>query len=189
MKKALIIHGWDGNPKEPLHTYLKVRLESLGLEVSVPAMPNPATPFIDDWVREVGENFDNQDIIIGHSIGCQAVLRFLETLSNKTKVPLVLLIAPWMELDAQTMAEEGEGIIAIAKPWMETPIDFNKVKSNIEKIVAIFSDNDPYVPLDQANLFKKELGADIYIEKNQGHFTVSDGFQKLEHFDLLENFL
>jgi len=181
MKKALIIHGWDGNTKEPLHQYLRGELESLGYEITIPSMPNPATPVIKDWVDKIKSIFNEKtDLIIGHSIGCQAVLRFIETLDSKVSISKVILIAPWMKLDMNTIEEEGEEVIAIAKPWMETPIDFDKVKKIVKSIVAIFSDNDSYVPLDQVEYFRGKLGAVTYVEHNQGHFTVSDNFEKLQ---------
>jgi len=181
MKKALIIHGWDGNPNEPLHQYLRSELKFLGYEVNIPKMPNPAVPVIKDWVGKIKEVFDEEtDLIIGHSIGCQAVLRFIETFDSNLSIPKVILIAPWMKLDMNTIEEEGEEAIEIAKPWMETPIDFNKIKRLVKSVVAIFSDNDMYVPLDQVEYFKEKLGATIYVEHNQGHFTVSDNFKKLQ---------
>ncbi len=181
MKKALIIHGWDGNPKEPLHQYLRGKLEPLGYEVTVPSMPNPATPVIKDWINKIDSVFDMEtDLIIGHSIGCQAVLRFIETLDTKVSIPKIILIAPWMRLDINTIEEEGEEVIEIARPWMETPIDFDKVKKIAKSIVAIFSDNDCYVPLDQVEYFRDKLGAITYVEHNQGHFTVSDNFMNLQ---------
>lgn len=181
MKKALIIHGWDGNPNEPLHRYLKGELEKLGYEVTVPKMPNPEAPVIKDWINEIDKiSGASNDVIIGHSVGCQAILRYIETLKPDIEIPRIVLIAPWMKLDENTIKEEGEEIAEIAKPWMKTPIDFEKVKKRANKFVAIFSDNDPYVPLDQADLFREKLNAEIFIENNQGHFTESDNFQSLQ---------
>ena len=181
MKKVLIIHGWDGNPEEPLHQYLKKTLEELGYEVTVPLMPDPERPIIKDWIEKIEEVLDDSyEIVIGHSIGCQAALRFLESLESDLIIPNVILIAPWMKLDQQTIEEEGEEVVEIAKPWMETPIDFEKVLKRISKVTAIFSDNDPYVPLDQSHFFHDNLNAEIIIEKNQGHFTETDNFIKLQ---------
>jgi len=181
MKKALIIHGWDGNPTEPLHQYLRNELESLGYKVIIPEMPNPDTPVIKDWVDKIDEVFDSEvDLVIGHSIGCQAILRFIEKLDSDVFISKIILIAPWMKLDMNTIEEEGEDATKIAQPWMETPIDFNKIKRSVKKVVTIFSDNDTYVPLDQIDFFKEKLEATIYTEHNQGHFTVSDGFEKLQ---------
>lgn len=161
--------------------WLKSNLEKAGHQVTVPAMPDPGTPTIASWVGKLQETIkpNTETILVGHSVGCQAVLRYLETLSDEVKIAGVVLIAPWMELDQQTITEEGEAVIAIAKPWMETPINFTKMKSHIGKTVAIFSDNDPYVPLNQKDLFARELNAEVVVENNKGHFSVGDGITEL----------
>ncbi|MCR4274782.1 MAG: alpha/beta hydrolase [Candidatus Campbellbacteria bacterium] len=181
MKSAYIIHGWDGNPDEPLLQWLKTNLEAKGVAVVVPAMPEPSTPKIEPWVATIAEiSTPNEDsLYIGHSVGCQAVLRYIATLPAGTRIAGIVLIAPWMALDEETIREEGEESVAIAKPWMETPIDFAKIRSVVGKSVAIFSDNDPFVPLDQQELFKKELNADIIIEHNMGHFAPDDNITEL----------
>ncbi|MBI2057894.1 MAG: serine hydrolase family protein [Candidatus Yanofskybacteria bacterium] len=178
-KKVYIIHGWDGSPNEPMLQWLKISLEEKGYEVFVPEMPEPAVPKIESWVGKLKEVIllNEETVFIGHSIGCQAILRYLETLNENIRIAGAVLIAPWMELDKQT--EEGQEVVEIAKPWMETPINFQKVKSHLGKVVAIFSDNDPFVPLSQKDLFEKELGAEIIIESGKGHFTVGDGIDKL----------
>src|SRR3989338_4384154 len=100
-KKVYIIHGWDGSPNEPMLQWLKVSLEEKGYEIFVPEMPEPAVPKIESWVGKLKEIMspNNNTVIVGHSIGCQAVLRYLETLDESTKITGLVLIAPWMELD------------------------------------------------------------------------------------------
>lgn len=181
MKNIYIIHGWDGSPEEPLLQWLKSNLEKAGNQVTVPAMPEPGTPTIEGWVGKLQETIQpNEDtILVGHSVGCQAVLRYLEILPEEVKISGIVLLAPWMELDQQTIIEEGEDVVAIARPWMETPINFAKVKSHFGKAIAIFSDDDPYVPLAQKELFARELDAEIIVENNKGHFSVGDGISEL----------
>jgi predicted alpha/beta hydrolase family esterase len=59
----------------------------------------------------------------------------------------------------------------IAKPWLETPINTDKIKTLTKNIVAVFSDDDPDVSLDDSKLFKERLGAKIIVEHNKGHFS------------------
>ena len=49
----------------------------------------------------------------------------------------------------------------------------------MKKSIAIFSDNDPLVPITDSKIFEKELGAKIIIENNKGHFSGSDGITEL----------
>lgn len=177
MKKVFIVHGWDGNPDEPVLKWLRLKLEEGGYSVSAPAMPNPETPKIESWVNKLGEAVGviTEDIIlIGHSVGCQAVMRYLETLPENSKISGLLLLAPWMKLDEETIKEEGPEVVEIARPWMETPIDFEKIKNTADKITAIFSDNDPFVPLDQEEFFRNKFSAKTIIEHSKGHFSPSD---------------
>ena len=173
MKKVIIIHGWDGSPEEPMHKWLKMKLEEKGFEVIVPLMPNPEEPEIKAWINKIKEilkNPDKETYFIGHSVGCQGVLRYLETLNPDIKIGGAILIAPWMHLDDKTIEEEGEEIVEIAKPWMETPINWKKIKKHSNNFICIFSDNDPYVPLNNKVLFKKNLSAEIIIENNKSHY-------------------
>jgi uncharacterized protein len=182
MKRVFLIHGWDGSPKEPMHKWIKKTLEEKGFHVYVPEMPNPEKPEMKSWnkkIREVVGHVNKEDIFIGHSVGCQAVLRYVEKLNESEKLKRIILIAPWMHLDKKTIEEEGEESIEIAKPWMETPIDFNKIKTHCNEFVGIFSDNDPYVPLSNINIFKNNLNAKILILKKKGHFDPSSKVDKL----------
>ena len=179
--KVYIIHNWDGSPDEPMLQWLKSSLEARDYTVTIPAMPDPATPKIDDWVEKLTRTIspNEQTVLIGHSIGCQTILRYLATLPPNKKFAETVLIAPWMQLNEKTIKKEGKEVVAIAKPWIETPIDFEKVKAGAGKIVAIFSDNDKYVPLDQKIIFEEKLRARIITEKNKGHFTADDGVKTL----------
>lgn len=181
MRRVFIIHGWGGSPKEPMHKWMKANLEKNGFEVITPEMPNAAEPKIKEWIgklKEVVQNPDEETFFIGHSIGCQGVLRYIETINPKIKIWGIVLIAPWMHLNEETIKEEGEEVIEIAKPWIETPINWEKIKLHTNKFVCIFSDNDPYVPLSEKELFQEKLGAKIIVEHNKGHFTESDNIKE-----------
>lgn len=181
-KRIFLIHGWDGSPNEPMHKWIKKVLEAKKFEVFVPNMPNPEKPKINSWIKKINdivEPLNNNDIFIGHSIGAQAILRYVEKLNNNIKINKIILIAPWIFLDKNTVKEEGDDIKKIAKPWMETPIDFTKIKSLCDNITAIFSTNDSYVPLANSKIFEKKLDAKILILKNMGHFDSSNKINKL----------
>src|SRR3989344_4225379 len=124
MKRVYIIHGWGGSPREKTNEWLKRELQKRGYEVIVPEMPDTDEPKIKNWVekiRKVVGNPDKNAYFIGHSVGCQGILRYLETLDLKTQIGGAVLIAPWIKLDEETIKEEGEESIRISKPWVETP--------------------------------------------------------------------
>lgn len=181
VKKVYLIHGWGGSPKEPLHKWIGNKCKEKGLEFTSPEMPNPEEPKIEAWIgkiKEIAKEVDEEVIFIGHSVGCQAVLRYIETLNEKI-MGKIILIAPWMKLDEKTIEEEGEEVKEIARPWMETPINFDNIKKSVGDIICFFSDNDPYVPISGELFFKDKLEAKTILLKNRGHFDSSSGVKNL----------
>jgi len=177
-KKVYIIHGWGGNSNERWLAWLGGQLENKGYEVTIPDMPNTETPRIEEWVGYLQKlilNPDEDTFFVGHSIGCQAIIRYLEKLEN-AKVGGVVFVAGWFDLTGLESDEEKE----IAKPWLEIPINFEKVKNTASSFTVILSDNDPYVPLTETKeIFEKKLGAKVIVEKNKGHFTKDDDIFEL----------
>lgn len=85
-KRVFIIHGWDGSPQNCWFPWLKNELEKKGFSVGVPPMPHPEIPTISDWVNciavAVGQP-DENTFFVGHSIGCQAILRLSSSIQCK----------------------------------------------------------------------------------------------------------
>jgi uncharacterized protein len=181
-KRAFIIHGWDGSPQEGWFPWLKKELETLDFDVFVPAMPHPENPTIEDWVgllESLVNGSDEDTNFIGHSVGCQTVLRYLEKLNGK-HVGNVVLVAPWLTLTSAATPDAASEITA--KPWVETPINLAKIRNVAKKYTAVFSSDDPLVPLkENMDLFKKQLGAETMLEENKGHFSGDDGVVELPH--------
>lgn len=181
MKKVIIAHGWDGSPEEPMLKWIREEMQTEGFEVVAPLMPHPETPTIADWVPALGDAAgtpDEETYFIAHSVGCQTTLRYLETLPEHTKVGGVVLIAPWFLLTMENL-DDGESP-EIAKPLLETPIDFTKILTHTDKIVGIFSDNDPFVPLvSNQDLLDKKLHAQTIVLHDKGHFAESDNVTTL----------
>lgn len=177
-KRAFIIHGWGGNPNEPLLHWIAEQLTELGFEVHAPQMPDTDYPTIKTWTTHLASVVgtpQSTDIFVGHSIGCQTILRYLETLPDQTRTQGVYMIAPWFTLTGLETTEEE----ATAQPWVDTPIDFAKVRQHTDTFFAVFSDNDPFVPLSNKETFEKELGAKTSIEHGKGHFIAGNGVVEL----------
>lgn len=173
MKRVYIIHGWGGYPAECWFPWLSVELEKRGIQVEVPQMPNADTPRIDEWVSHLEKLIgtpDKETYLVGHSIGVQTVLRYVERAGST--VGGVLAVAGFFTLSDEAFDDEEDR--EIAKPWLETPIDNEKVKANAARITAIFSDDDPYVPLENVEYFAQRLDAKTITEKGKGHLGGSD---------------
>ena len=179
-KRVFIIHGWEGYPEEGWFPWLKQELTKVGFEVFVPQMPEASNPRIYNWVPKIAEVVgipDENTFFVGHSMGCQAIARYVESLPDNTKVGGAVFVAGFFKHLIEE--EDDPELQEIRKHWLGTPIDFDKIKPRLGKSVAIFSDDDPYVPLDNQDDFRDKLSSKIVIESNKGHFSGSDGVVEL----------
>lgn len=180
MKRVFIIHGWGGNPNEGWLVWLGKELKSRGFEVFIPEMPNTWSPKINEWVNKLTEvvgKSDSQTYFVGHSIGCQAVMRYLEQLSESQKAGGAIFVAGWFNLTDETWDETYTK--EIADEWIHVPINFKAIKERVNKLILVNSDNDPYVPISDAELFKKRFNIDIIMLENKGHITGEDNVHEL----------
>lgn len=164
MKRVIIVHCWDGYPAYCWYPDTKKTLEAEGFQVLVPEMPETNAPKLSLWLPKlqelVGEP-DEETYLVGHSSGCITILRYLEQLKEKQKIGGAVLVAGFTD---DLGYEE-------LKNFFETPIDFEKIKTKANHLVAIHSDNDPYVPLKHGDIFKEKLGAEVIIKHEMGHFS------------------
>lgn len=173
MSRIFLIHGWGGSPDSDWFLWAKKELEQKGYKVIVPVMPDTENPKIQPWLQKLSEvvgSTRKDDIFIGHSIGTLATIRFLESLNEAQKVNKVILIAPWHSL---TLDENEDP--EIAKPWIEEFVDWERVKSKADKVIAVFSKDDPFVPFEEnLKFFKDKLNPEIIIKDKMGHFNQSE---------------
>lgn len=170
MKRVFIIHGWDGVPNDAWKPWLKKELEKRGFQVIAPQMPGGSNPKLEEWLMTlssvVGEP-SKSDYFVGHSLGCIAILKYIETL-QKIKIGGCVLVSGFI---TSLRIKETEN-------FFEKPLDF-RVNRKIQHIAAINSDNDPYVSIAKANEIKDKLGAKLIIEHGLGHISKSSGVKEL----------
>ena len=185
LRRAFIIHGYLSNPNEAWLPWLRGELEERGYLVSLPPMPHPDRPVISEWIdfiaKLVGEP-DDETTLIGHSLGCQGLLRYLETVGaagkSVAKTVLVAGIFPTGMSPADTDMETGGD--PVLDPWFSKGLDPAKVRKAAGNCTVILSDNDPYIGVDRARaVFSATLNPKIIIEHGRGHFNEDDGVVEL----------
>lgn len=157
----------------------KQRMHDRGYTVIAPLMPDRDAPRIEPWVAAVADAVGTPDPdthFVGHSIGCQAILRYLAGLPERSRVGHVVLVAPWMNLSGKPRPDDER---EIARPWLTTPIDTDAVRRYTEDITCIMSDDDPEVPLSDADIFREKLDARVITETGMGHLGGDSGITEL----------
>ena len=179
-KRVFIVHGWDSFPEDCWFPWLKSELEKRGFEVHVPQLPDAAYPELGKWVPALAAavgTADQDTYFVGHSMGTKTIVKYCEGLPEGVKIGGIVFVAGFLK--RLHGLEDVEEVQEYAKRWLETPVDLAKAKSHFDKSIAIFSDNDNYVPLDNVDDFRDKLGSKIIIEHGKLHFSGSQGFKEL----------
>jgi len=171
MKKVYIIHGYGGNPNKNWFPWLKVELEKLNVEVNVLSMPDTDNPTYSQWLSYLQSQIKNPDInsyFVGHSLGCITILQYLNNLKPNIKIGGVILVAGF----ASPIK------INEINSFFEIPLNREKIKNSVKKIVAISSDDDPYTPYEQSQEMENLFGAEMIKIHKGGHLNEKTGYTK-----------
>jgi predicted alpha/beta hydrolase family esterase len=167
--EVMIIPG-NGNTPITNHwyQYAKNEFEKLGLEVIAENMPDPELARKEIWIPFIKEKLSNDEdaILIGHSSGAAAILKFLE--ENKCK--LAILVGAYHS-DLGDEMEKKSG-------YFDTPWKWDKIKNNANKIVIFASQDDPFIPISEPRLIKEKVNAEYHEYKDEGHFGSGNATKK-----------
>lgn len=180
MNKIYLVHCWDGTKNDGWYPWIDEKISNSDNKVIRFNMPNTESPKIEEWISELNKQvnkLNENTYFIGHSIGCQTIMRYLET-KEITRIGGILFVAPWLDLLPE--AVEDEESYNTAQPWINNPIDFEKIKQFTNNISCIFSNDDYFVSLDQEKEFRKKLSAKTIIVNNKGHISQDDNIYELQ---------
>jgi len=157
----MIIPG-NGNTdiNENWFPYVKNALEKLGIKVIAENMPDPDLARKKFWVPFIESKVGNDKscILIGHSSGAVAILRYAET--HKIKIAIIVG-ASYTHLNDKKEKLSGY----FDKEWK-----WNKIKENCNCIIQFASTDDPYIPIDEARYISQKLNTKYHEYNDQGHF-------------------
>ena len=165
VKNAILIHGTSGSPRSNWFEYISSYLEEKGYEVFRPQLPDRDRPNLEHqlpYLLKSGFKFNSETIIIAHSAGCPLTVALLEALD--VKVDKVILVAGYLKpLN-----------IDIVKPTLKTNYDFEKIKSNANKIFILNSDNDNYgcTIEAQGKYMAQVLGGELIEMMGEYHMSI-----------------
>ncbi|MDD4990872.1 MAG: alpha/beta hydrolase [Paludibacter sp.] len=167
-----LIPRWAGNVHSDWYDWLSTEIKSkYQIDIVRLEMPDWNEPNVTESVSFLTSNIkelDENTYFIGHSVGCQAILRFLneQSKTNKQlKIGGFLFIAGWLEVDNPWIT---------LKPWLEIEsIDFEFVSNNVGYKKLVISTNDPFTSDYERNklLFNRYLSTKTNIYPNKLHFN------------------
>lgn len=169
MKNVVILHG-TGETKESFwFPWLQKQLEQKGYSVSIPTLPDADYPDLIKWLPvALQETYSPETILIGHSAGGPLQLSVLEKINVKIKQAIIV------SGYARPKGEKKE-----AEKVLQDTYNWQKIADNVDDIILINSDNDPWGCNDEEGRYMLDkLGkGKLIIPKGEGHMG-SDSFNQ-----------
>lgn len=181
MKNVVILHGTLGSPQGNWFLWLKHQLELRGCTVWLPELPHAEHPRLSEWAAYVQKEcpfpLDENTLIVGHSSG--AILALILAQEQSGTKPIGGIICVSVFHDNSLRWEPNNDLFDVAFNW-------KRILAQGASPLFIHSDNDPYVPLEQAQYVAENCHAELITIPGQGHFNLEQSKDYMQFPKLLE---
>ncbi|WEY92895.1 alpha/beta hydrolase [Bacillus subtilis] len=169
-KQVYIIHGYRASSTNHWFPWLKKRLLADGVQADILNMPNPLQPRLEDWLETLSlyqHTLHENTYLVAHSLGCPAILRFLEFSGFAKSLPTL-----------QMLDEFTQG-----------SFDHQKIIESAKHRAVIASKNDQIVPFSWSKELAQQIDAALYEVQHGDHFLENEGFTSLPIvYDILTSY-
>lgn len=170
--KAILIHG-NGGATAGDHwlPWLARKLTGLGLDVLNRTFPDNVKARAKFWLPYIEElGADDQTILIGHSSGAVAAMRYAETHR--------LLGSVLVGVCHTDLGDSGEA----ASGYYLAPWQWERIRANQQWIAIYQSTDDPLIPVAEARFVAAQLKCSYFEFKDRGHFVDAREFPEIVEF-------
>ena len=181
MKNAFIIHGFNGDTTYTFGPWLKTVLEQKGYNVVMPEFPIRSEATYNGW-SQILDNyidlFDEQTIIVCHSIGNPFILRYIY--QHQLSPLLYISVAGFCKL--YTIPDRDD----LNKAFVEfkvAPSNIEYCKNHIKYRYSLYSNNDHAVPFEILEDFIKQLNSNPVFIKGVGHMGNRNNIHSLPQIE------
>jgi len=178
MKRAVLLHGTDGQPSDQWFPWLKSQLEHDGFHVFAPILPENHTPDKDvyaSFLKSSGWDFRN-NIMVGHSSGATTVLNLLSE-DWFPAIHTAILVGTFLNEKWTKNAawyEPGQ-----FKNLFKERYDYESIKQKSKHFYFVHGDDDPFCDIDDAKTVSEKLNGTFLTIKQGHHLGGSSGVTEL----------
>jgi len=161
--RIVLIHGYKASPEMGFWPWLREELVKRGHEVIAPELPNPAEPDCEEWVVAIDKAImrpQGDTIFIAHSLGCVALLHYLEQAEMAGTPMSSILVSPIWYVGAKRF-----------ESFFVPPVDFDTAMWKSQGFTIVHAKDDDVVPFDHALRYEKELQGQLEALDEGRHFV------------------
>ena len=159
--KIILIHGNGGATINNFwYSYVKNAFEQRGLKVVARTFPDNVLARSSSWLPFLEHELkaDEHSILIGHSSGALAAMKYAE---NHKILGSVLVGTYWTHMGIET--EKASGYFDSSWQW-------EKIKKNQKWSMVFASHDDPYIPIEEQRFVAENLDSEYHEYEDKGHF-------------------
>jgi predicted alpha/beta hydrolase family esterase len=145
----------------------------------LPQLPQAEHPSLKNWQRFVKEQcpfpINEETLIVGHSSG--AILALVIAENNIEKIGAIVDVSVFHDNSLQWQPNDQ---------LFDIQFDWTAIRQGVNELLFIHSDNDPYVPLNQAQFVATNAEAEMIVIPGEGHFNLERSEEYKQFPKLLE---
>ncbi len=174
MPSIFLVPRWSGRSTSDWYPWLIEQVQASWhdriSDVYIFDYPDPDAPDVTETAAALTTAFDRfrtnwtDLVLVGHSVGCQALLRALARSGMTSPARGLVCVAGWWDID-----EPWPSI----RPWIDRPYDPRRALPASGPCRVLLSDNDPFTRDWQKNRAQWEtrLDAEVQIIPGAKHFN------------------
>lgn len=170
--RAILVHGNGGSTAgDGWAPFVERELAALGLDVVNETFPDNVKARASVWLPHLESlGADEHTVLIGHSSGAVAALRYAETHR--------LLGSVLVGVCHTDLGDPGER----ASGYYRAPWRWDAIRANQQWIGIFHGADDPLIPVREARHVATQLGASYFELADRGHFVDRGPFPELIQF-------
>lgn len=173
-KNYFIIHGSYGNPYKNWIPSLKSQLSKRKLNCIVPSFTTPYKQDYESWSTilmsyfKIGYITENTTLIT-HSLGGIFIAKFL--IEHGIKIKKLITVAAFNNIQFDKDNDLYNSFYIKDK-------ELKQICELCNEVICFYSNNDPYVPIEKAEMFADIVKGKKIIINNAGHFNEKSGYKE-----------
>lgn len=161
--KIILLHGKNATPHDKRYPWFVQEIEKLDIPIFAPMLPQSENPVLADRLTVIDSlNPDEETLIVGHSRGGVAILRWIE--QRQQKVGKIILVAT----NDSVCEEQSNGFFS------DKPYKYEMIKQYCTDFVVFHSTDDRRVPFSDGQKIAQGLAAKTWFPTGYNHFGYND---------------